>query len=80
MTYGIPNEFSSDGGPELTAAATRQFLSIWGTYHRLSSVAYPHSNCLAKVGVKTVKHVITDNTGPHGELDTNTLSYNIGTA
>ncbi|XP_046558352.1 uncharacterized protein LOC124267481 [Haliotis rubra] len=58
------------GGPEFTASATREFLHTWSVHHRLSSVAFPHSNCRAEIGVKTVKRMITDNTGPQGELDT----------
>ena len=69
MTYGIPEELASDGGPEFTSNATRQFLKNWGVHHRLSSVAFPHSNCRAEVGVKTVKRLILDNTTPHGDLD-----------
>ena len=42
-------------------------------HHRLSSVAFPHSYCRAEVGVKTVKRLITDNTGPNGEIETDSL-------
>ena len=68
-TYGIPDELSSDGGPEFTAHTTRQFMQTWGVQHRLSSVAFPHSNCRAEVGVKTVKRLITGNVGRNGSLN-----------
>ena len=67
-TFGIPDEIATDGGPEFTATATRQFLKEWGVHHRLSSVAFPHSNCRAEIGVKSVKRIITDNTTPNGSL------------
>ena len=71
VTYGIPEEMSSDGGPEFTASDTRQFLKDWGVHHRLSSVAFPHSNCRAEIGVKSIKRLLADNTGSDGNLETN---------
>ena len=70
VTYGISDELASDGGPEFTATVTRQFLKDWGVSHRLSSVAFPYSNCRAEIGVKTVKRMLMNNTGPRGSLDT----------
>ncbi|CAC5366582.1 unnamed protein product [Mytilus coruscus] len=57
VTYGIPDELSSDGGPEFTASTTRQFLK------QLQRASW----------CKTVKRLITDNTGPNGELETDSL-------
>ncbi len=65
MTYGIPDKISSDGGPEFISTATCAFLKNWGIHK--------FSNCHAEVAVKTVKRLITKNTGPNGELDTDTL-------
>ncbi len=70
-TYVIPDELSSDRGPEFTSSLTQAFLQQWGVHHRLSSVAFPHSNCRAEIGVKTIKRLIRSNTGPGGNLNTN---------
>ena len=69
ITFGIPEELTSDGGPEYTSIATERFLQNWGIRHRVSSVAYPHGNCRAEVAVKTIKRLIMENTGPKGSLD-----------
>ena len=70
VTFGIAEELTSDGGSEYTSNAAQTFLSNWGTRHRVSSVAFPHSNCRAEIAVKTVKRLIMNNTGPAGTLDT----------
>jgi hypothetical protein len=48
-TFGIPEQLSTNGRPQFTAFATQQFMKDWGIHHRLSSVAFPHSNCRASV-------------------------------
>lgn len=72
-TYGICDELSSDGGPEFTSQSTQLFLKQWGVHHRLSSVAFPHSNCRAEIGVKTAKRLISNNTSNNGDLEVDTF-------
>lgn len=69
VTFGIPEELTSDGGPQFTAGKTQEVLKAWGVRHRLSSVANPHANCRAEIAVKTVKRMLVDNISAVGSLD-----------
>ena len=68
-TYGVPDEISSDGGPQFKAHEFSNFLETWGIHHRKSSAEYPQSNGRAEVGVKTMKRIIRDNTSSNGDLN-----------
>ena len=72
-TYGVPEEIASDGAGEFTSAETQSFLKTWQVHHRLSSVAFPHSNCRAELGVKQIKRIIMDNCSCSGSLDVDTF-------
>ena len=68
--FGIPEELSSDGGPEFTSYETQKFFKNWGIRHRMSSVGFPHSNCRAELAVKTIKRMLMNNVSASGALDT----------
>jgi len=51
ITFGIPEELTSDGGPQFTAEVTKDFLKSWGIHHRLTSVGNPHANSRAEIAV-----------------------------
>ena len=68
-TFGVPEELSSDGGPEFTAGCTEAFLRLWGVRHRVSSAHFPQSNGRAEVAVKSAKRLLMSNTSPTGSLD-----------
>ncbi len=53
---------------------TQDFLKLWGVGHRVSSAYFPHSNLRAETGVKSVKRLITNNTGPGGSLDSDAFT------
>ena len=69
VTFGIPEELTSDGGPQFKAGKTQEFLKAWGVTHRTSSVANPHANCRAELAVKTIKRMLMDNVTASGSLD-----------
>ena len=73
VTFGVPCEISSDGGPEFIAEETKAFFKRWGIRHRLSSAYLPSSNGRAELAVKTTKRLIMNNVGPDGNLNTDKL-------
>ena len=71
--FGVPEEISSDGGPEFSLAATADFLTRWQVRHRMSSAYFLQSNCRADVAVKKAKRMLLDNVGPTGTLNNDGL-------
>jgi hypothetical protein len=58
--YGVLVSCTSDGGPNLTAKLVEDMMEDYGIHHRISSVANPHENARAELGVKTVKRMLMD--------------------
>ena len=69
ITYGVPEELGSYGGPPFDSTEFTQFLRNWGVRRRLSSVGYPQSNGRAELAVKTAKRILTTNVTASGKLD-----------
>ena len=72
-TFGVPEEISTDGGPEFTAFTTANFLRKWGVHHRVSSAYFPQSNGRAEVAVKTAKRLLMANVSPNGDLNSDSF-------
>jgi hypothetical protein len=49
--------------------SVEQMMEDYGIHHRISSVANPHANARAELGVKTVKRMLRDNMSQNGGLD-----------
>ena len=73
-TYGVPEELSTDGGPEFAAKATAALLHRWGVHHRQSSAYHPRSNGRAEVAVKSMKRLLTSHTTADGDHDTEAVA------
>ena len=71
--HGIPEEISSDGGSTYMAYETQKFLADYGVRHRVSSVAFPHSDQRAELAVKSVKRLCRENTRSDGSLNSDTF-------
>lgn len=68
VLFGVPEELSSDGGPEFKASQTEAFLHLWGVRHHLSSAHFPQSNGHPEVAVKSAKCLLA-NSSPTGNLE-----------
>ena len=60
-TFVVPEEISSDGGPESVATMTGNFFKSWNIHHRLSSAYFPKSNGRAEVAVNKCKRLLMNN-------------------
>ena len=72
-TFGVPDDLSSDGGPEFTAMETEDFLNRWGVNHTLSSAYFPQSNGRAEVAVRITKRLLEDHVGAGGSLNNDNI-------
>ena len=80
MTYGVPEEIASDGGPPYNAFEYDQFLDSWDIRKRLSSAYYSQSNGRAEAAVKSIKRTLTGSINPiTGRLDTDAAARAIMT-
>ncbi|XP_014662792.1 PREDICTED: uncharacterized protein K02A2.6-like [Priapulus caudatus] len=66
---GLPEELSTDGGPEFAASTTGDFLRRWGIKHRISSAYHPQSNGRAEITAKATKRLLKPDTDSAGLLD-----------
>ena len=73
-TFGVPEDITSDGGPEFVSHDVQMFLKRWGVKQRLSSAYYPRANTRAELGVKSMKRLLKDNTTATGSLNCDRFS------
>ena len=67
--FAVPEEISSDGGPEFTAFVTKDFMRKWDIKHGVSSAYFLLFNGHAEVAVKAGKRIFMSNISPNGDLN-----------
>ena len=72
--WGVAEEASLDGGPNLDSHEIKNWLRSWGTDIRRSSAYYAHSNGRAEAGVKSLKRLLMGNTGSKGSINTDSIA------
>ena len=53
----------------MVSHATKEFFRCWRVKHRASSAYFPHSNTSTELGMKAMKKLHRENTGPKGQVD-----------
>ena len=67
-TFGILDEFASNGAPIFCSKAVADFLTSLSVHHRVSSVGFPHSNNRIETCVKLFRQMLTENIDKHREV------------
>ena len=71
----MANHLTSDGASVFTNGECKDFFHRGGwVYHRVSSAYYPQANRQSELAVKSTKHLIMENVGNNGQLDTDQLA------
>ena len=66
--HGIPQEVSSDNGPQFSCSEFMQFAKTYDFIHRTSSPYHPQGNGEAERAVQTMKRLLTSNDSLHEAL------------
>ena len=72
--WGVVEEISLDGGPNLDSYEMKEWLKKWGVKVRQSSAYYPQSNGRAEAGVKSLKRLLMGHTGVNGTIHTDAVA------
>ena len=66
ITFGVPQEVTTDSGPQFISHELASLLEKGGEKHRRSSPYNPHADLRAETAVKTAKRIPTSNTKSDG--------------
>ena len=66
--FGVPEEISSDGGPEFSSSSTKELVKTWDVTHRIGFAYYLILNGKTEVAVKQAKRLLRYNVNESGSL------------
>ena len=72
--WGVPEEISLDGAPNLSSSEIVEWLKKWKVSIRLSSAYFPQSNGRAEAAVKSMKRLLKGKLGRGGSLKTDAVA------